>query len=140
MEEFLIAYFIKKGEHLEESPKYISDTIKQYTVSKQTTRTYRKVSLLKVGKLTQEAPPDALLHYKFTKNAKRKLTEEFGTIQSWIAKGWVVEEIVLAQDGRTANAIHYRIGPSLERFLKVQNEQQEQSTQRYVRQLQKYAQ
>lgn len=139
MDEFLMAYFVKKGEHLEEPPKYISDSIMQYTVAKQTTRTYRNVALLKVGKLTQETPPRAILEYKFTKNAKRKLTEEFSTIQGWIAKGWVVEEIVLASDGRTASAIHHRIGPSLESFLTDQNEQQQQSLQRYRRQLQKCA-
>ena len=139
MEQFLIAYFVKKGEHLEVPPKYITDAIKQYTVSKQTARTYRNVALLKVGQLTKETPPQAVLHYKFTKNAKRKLTEDFATIQNWVATGWIVEEIVLAQDGRTAKAIHYRIGPSLDQFLTAQNEQQEQSLQDYAMRLQKSA-
>lgn len=137
IEQFLTTIFVKKGEHLEVPPKFQTDVIKQYTVYKQTARTYRNVSLLKVGQLTHDTPPKEILQYKFTKNAKRKLTEDFATIQSWLAAGWIVEEIVLEQDGRSAKEIHYRIGPSLLQFFEVQNEQKEQSLQDYVMQLQK---
>lgn len=139
IEQFLTSYFVKNGEHLEVPPKYISDTTKQYTVAKQTARTYRIVSFLKVGQLTKTVPPQGLLNYKFTKNAKRKLTEDFSTIQSWIKEGWIVEEIVFAQDGRTAKAIHYRIGPSLKCYIDAQKEQQTQRLENYALQLQKSA-
>lgn len=137
IEQFLKANFVKKGEHLEVPPKCLIDPIKQYTVSKQTARTYRNVSLLKVGQLTNATPPTSLLHYKFTKNAKRKLTEDFATIQSWLAAGWIVEEIVLEPDGRSAKEVRYRMGPSLLNFFKRQNEQQAQRLQAYVIELQK---
>ncbi|MEY9973053.1 5S rRNA maturation endonuclease (ribonuclease M5) [Lysinibacillus sp. RC46] len=139
IEQFLTSYFVKNGEHLEVSPKYITDTIKQYTVVKQTARTYRNVSFLKVGQLTKTKPSQELLNYKFTKNAKRNLTEDFSTIQSWIEEGWIIEEIVFAQDGRTAKAIHYRIGPSLKCYFEAQNEQQTQRLENYALQLQKSA-
>lgn len=139
IEQFLSLYFVKKGERLEIPPKLITDTIKQYTVAKQTARTYRNIAMLKVGQLTKTMPPQALIHYKFSKNAKRKLTEDFSTIQSWIASGWVVEEIVLTQDGRTAKSIHYRIGPSLMHYFETQSEQLTQSLHKYALQLQKSA-
>ncbi|MGE8000342.1 DUF2399 domain-containing protein [Lysinibacillus sp. NPDC093190] len=139
IEQFLTSYFVKNGEHLEVPPKYISDTIKQYTVAKQTARTYRNVSFLKVGQLTKTKPSQELINYKFTKNAKRKLTEDFSTIQSWIKEGWIIEEIVFAQDGRTAKAIHYRIGPSLKYYFDAQNEQQTQRLENFALQLQKSA-
>ena len=139
IEQFLTSYFVKKGEHLEVPPKCISDTIKQYTVAKQTARTYRNVSLLKVGQLIKTKPSQELLNYKFTNNSKRKLTEDFTTIQSWIEEGWIIEEIIFAQDGRTAKAIHYRIGPSLKYFFDGQNEQQMQWLEDYALQLQKSA-
>ncbi|MFJ7734526.1 DUF2399 domain-containing protein [Lysinibacillus sp. NPDC097231] len=139
IEQFLTSYFVRNGEHLEVPPKYITDTIKQYTVAKQTARTYRTVSFLKVGQLTKTMPPQELLNYKFTKNAKRNLTEGFSTIQSWITEGWIIEEIVFEQDGRTAKKIHYRIGPSLKCYFDAQNEQQTQKLQNYALQLQKSA-
>lgn len=82
IEQFLTAHFVKKGEHLEVPPKYITNMMKQCTVSKQTARTYRHIAYLKVDQLTKAMPPQALLHYKFMKNAKRKLAEDFTTIQS----------------------------------------------------------
>ncbi|MFB7156006.1 DUF2399 domain-containing protein [Lysinibacillus sp. NPDC056232] len=139
IEQFLTSYFVKNGEHLEVPPKYFSDTIKQYTVAKQTARTYRNVSFLKVGQLTTTKPSQELINYKFTKNAKRKLTEDFSTIQSWIKEGWIIEEIVFAQDGRTAKAIHYRIGQSLKYYFDAQNELQTQRLENYALQLQKSA-
>lgn len=53
-----------------------------------------------------------------------------------MASGWIVEEIILAQDGRTAKIVHYRCGPSLAHFFEAQHKQQEQSLQDYVIQLQ----
>lgn len=137
IERFLETYFVKKGEHLDLPPKFQTDAIKQYTVSKQTARTYRNVSFLKVGQLTNTTPPKEILQYKFTINAKRKLSEDFTTTHSWLAAGWIVEEIVLEQDGRSAKEVHYRIGPSLLQFFESQNEQHEQSLQDFVIQLQK---
>lgn len=128
LEQFMIDSYLKKGQTLEGNPRQITENIVEYTITKQTARTYKPVALLKVGTalLHSSTLPSKLLTYKFTLHSKRQLDEPFPTIRAWLAEGWVVEVIDFQPDGRTAKDSYYRMGPSYIRYLQQKESEQQQ--------------
>ncbi|WP_397538075.1 DUF2399 domain-containing protein [Rummeliibacillus pycnus] len=117
LEQFIIDTYLKKGETVEKTPRPITNHIVEYTITKQTVRTYKRVALIKIGtQLQSSQPPSKLLTYHFTLHAKRQLDEPFLTIQDWLTAGWIVQEIRLQSDGRTSKEMHYRMGPSYVKY------------------------
>lgn len=123
--QFLSQYFLKSNETLETETEIRPHIFEAY-VTKKTARTYRKIALLKFGKLCEKAPDPQLLNLRFTLYNKKQLQLPLQMIERWIEEGWITEEIQFSNDGNTVKASFFRIGISL--WYHLEHKRQQQNT------------
>lgn len=117
---FFERYFLKSNEILE-APVEIRPEIFEAYIMKKTTRTYKKIAVLKFGELHDGAPPTKILQAKFTFHNKRVIQAPLHTLETWIQQGWITEEIRFHTDGHTVKETYFRMGISLYTYFERQN-------------------
>lgn len=117
IKQFVNSHLLRKREEMEWIDEE-GDTLLGYVV-RRTPRTYRRLARLLIT-ITIPSPmgqPDELLLKQHLSIHRAKaLAFPQAKIRQWIYEGWIAQMITLSEDGRTALATNYYMGPALYQY------------------------
>lgn len=110
--DFLQAYILKKDEQLDLNNAKDKGMV-DLPIVKRTERTYRVLGILTLSVhdfSLSDTIDENLQAYRFTPKKRVLLDDQRIQVKEWIDDGWIMKEVRFKKDGKTVEAMHYRMG------------------------------